>query len=138
VATAGSVREKWKHAPNTVILSYVLTELYKLPFYDFADSGQFVTFSIYVRGITKLRLLVSSIAKQLLAARATQNESIANWASTVMWPQIIPPFVLFRLTEGELERVFKIDQTVHGKPLSLDAQLAVREKRKNWWRDKIR
>ena len=136
VTTTGSVREKWKHAPNTVILSYVLTELYKFPFYDLADSGQFVTFSIYVRGITKLRLLVSSIAKQLLAARATQNESIAKWASTVRPAPDNSPFFLFCLTEEELERVFEIDRKVHRNPLSFDEQLAARVKRKNWWRDR--
>jgi hypothetical protein len=130
VTTTGSVREKWKHAPNTVILSYVLTELYKLPFYDLADSRRFVAFSIYVRGITKLRLFVAPIAKQLLAARATQNESIAKWASTIRPPSIIPPFSLFRLTEEELERVFEIDQKVQKNPLSLDAQSAARVKRK--------
>jgi hypothetical protein len=136
VTTSGSVREKWKQAPKTVMLSYVLTELYKFPFYDLADIGQFVTFSIYVRGITKLRLLVSSIAKQLVATKATQNESIAKWAGSVTSPPIIPPFVLFCLTEEELERVFQIDQEVHKKPLGLDAQLAVRAKRNNWLLDK--
>lgn len=134
VTTAGSVREKWKRASDTVILSYVLTELYRFPHYDLTYAQPFVLFSLNARRITKLRLLLSVIARQLVEAKATQNESIAKWTAALNVSLPDKPFVLFRLTEEELERVFEIDRKLHRKALSSDEQIIAREKRRTWWR----
>lgn len=134
VTTAGSVREKWKRAPDTVILSYVLTELYRFPHYDLKCPRPFVLFSLKAREITKLRLLLSLIATQLVEAKATQNVSVAKWTAVLNAPLPKKPFVLFRLTEEELERVFEIDRKLHRKALSSDEQIIAREKRRTGWR----
>ena len=134
VTTAGSVREKWKRAPDTVILSYVLTELFKLPHYDLANPRSFVLFSLGARRRSKLTLFLSLIATQLVDASATQNESIGKWSAQLNVPPPTKSFVLFRLSDDQLERAFEIDQKVHRRPLSLDEQAVVRERAKMWWR----
>lgn len=134
VTTVGSVREKWKYAPDTVILSYVLTEFYKFPQDSLANLAGFVSFSINARKITKLRLLLSLVAAQLVEAKATQNKSIAKWTALFNVSPPTKPFVLPRFSEDDLERIFKIENDVHREPMSLGEQAIAREKWKTWYR----
>jgi hypothetical protein len=132
VATAGSVREKWKRAPETVILSYVLAEVYRLPVYDLATLPLFVGFCDQAKSASALELLLSSISSQLTIAKATQNKSTMKWARALAVVPPTKPWALYRLSADELERVFRIDQKVHKRPLSQNEQQEACQKAKTW------
>jgi hypothetical protein len=132
VTTTGSVREKWKRAPETVILSYVLAEWFRLPVYDLATLPLFVRFCDQARSAGELEFFLSAIGRQLIVAKAVQNESIMKWARTLPVVPLTGPWVLYRLSAEELERVFHIDQKVHRRPLRENEQQEARRKAKTW------
>jgi hypothetical protein len=121
--TAGSVREKWKHAPQTILVSYVLVEWLRLTHYNLASANLFLTFSRQVRRFGGLRVFLAAISKQLTEAGASQNTSIMKWTTPFKSVDLPKQWHLFRLTKDELRKVFETDKRAHrGEAMSAEQQ----------------
>lgn len=141
VTTFESVRARCKDAPKTLLISLLLTSLYKVHFFDPTNSFFFrVLFSTVENsprsGLLKMLLLAQNI---LRTNAAKQNVSIVKW--TDVPPRIITwPIAgkMFQLSFDELERALKLGKTdlapTFQPPLSALEEAEIRERHKNWWR----
>jgi hypothetical protein len=128
VTTAESVRAKCKHAPETTILSFIMTRWYPFHFFDPANPNFFLVSFRHNESGRWLKVAISMIRDRLLLNMSALNTSITRWA-LVNSPMLDKPAHLYTLSAEELERAFKIYEGANKRPLSREEQDAARQKR---------
>lgn len=134
VTTVNSVREKWKRSPETILLSFVMTEMFGPQ--NFSPSEpQFLAYTHIVARRTpgKFITILLKISQAYLARnRRTQNKSIEKWT------QLLParPFKggiggPLRFSDIQLDRVFTIVDSVFKKPLLKEQKAEFRRNNMN-------
>jgi hypothetical protein len=131
VTTIETVRAKCKHAPKTVIMSFIMTRWWGVHLFDPANPQFFVRLATNEISNIGLGIQLSILREQLLAAKPQQNISIARWAQVDAIPLKKPTYV-YELNSEELEKAFEISDRVFKRPLSQEERDAVRRKLRTW------
>ena len=135
VTTVNSVREKWKRAPKTILLSFLMTRIFRVQDFSPNDPSFLVYLSIMARpspGRTVANFL-TLIQTSLRRNSPTQNQSIEKWTYFPM-PQHFSGQIggALRFSEDQLNRVLKITDGVFRRPLSAEQKDAIRRKNKSF------
>ena len=133
--TVNSVREKWKRAPETILLSYLMIEFFGLQSFSPADK-QFLPY-LHMRGGRTPGLSIDRILHvvqaYLVRNRPTQNTSIAKW-TRLLNSQPFHGLIGggLRFSDDQLEDVFRICDEVFSKPLPEEEKAEFRQRNKTF------
>ena len=135
VTTPELVRAKWKNAPDTIILSYILTHWYSIHFFDAANPLFLIRLNEAVREGPRGKLIrfLSLVQEPLHLGKAKQNSSIMKWLRIDI-PRLQKPVHFKPLTPNELDQLITISRNHFKKPLTPDQEADVRARLRTWWR----
>jgi hypothetical protein len=135
VTTANSVREKWKRAPETILLSYVLTTTFAIQNYSPCDPNFLGCLSILARQAPGLAVTsrLAIIQSSLRRNSPKQNRSIEKWSRFPM-PKHFTGLIggALRFSEDQLNRLLELSDGVLPKPLSTEQKADLRTKNKTF------
>jgi hypothetical protein len=109
VATSETVRARWKAAPDTVVLSFVLTRWYGSHYFDPVNPRFFPHLTKCVESGTREKLIdfLSIIQHRLRLGKAKQNSSILKWLQPEM-PRLQKTLYFNPLTVPEFDRLIEV------------------------------
>lgn len=109
VATSETVRARWKAAPDTIVLSFVLTRWYGVHYFDPASPMFFLHLNKCVESGSRKKLVnfLTIAQERLRVGRAEQNSSILKWLQpdTASFPK---PLYFKPLTVSEFDQLIEI------------------------------
>jgi hypothetical protein len=125
VTTPNTVRERWKNAPESMLLSYVLVRWVRIHVWDPGS----IRFLISIRnsvekvgGLSLSKLL--SLTREMLKSQVSeQNRTLKKWAEMIgAASPISGTFYTCRPTGEELEQAFVLHDKLFKKPLAAEAK----------------
>lgn len=135
VTTVNSVREKWKKAPNSIFLSFMLTKLYPIQDYSpaVADFLAHLCFITRVGLPSRLDPLLGAIQASIENCAPTQNRSIIKWAHFSA-PEKGKGFFGGAMTfsNDEIKRVLALSDEVFERPLSKEEKCRIIQANSGW------
>lgn len=135
IATPETIRAKWRGAPDTILLSFVLTTYFGINLFDPGSPLFFVHLRKVARGNAPLHLrsLLSQLGDQALKHKAKQNSLIRRLGQFHM-PALSQKGRFYTLSPAELDRAIAISRSFFKKRgLAKEQEAAARQKLKVWW-----
>jgi len=133
VTTTHTVRQKWKQAPSTILLSFIMAQKFELHKFCPTDARFLAYVSLLTRnapgwGITVRLRLFQGYLRQYAPV---QNVSIRKWTPHPM-PDAFEGAIggVLRFSSRELNAIFKLSDSFFSKPLSELEKAEIREKNK--------
>jgi hypothetical protein len=131
--TAETVRARFREAPDTIILSFILTRWYALHFFDPLNPRLFVVLAERSETSRAFTIAISLLRDRLLKGKSVLNTTLDKWAR-VDGPPLEKPSIVYALSADELERAFEIANSVFKRPITPQEKDVIRAKQKTWWR----
>jgi hypothetical protein len=119
VTTVHSAREKWKRAPETILLSFVMTQILAVQRFSPATPYFFTHLSRIVRSSPEIDDLLGIIQASIKRSAHIQNGSITKWAHFPM-PKAGSALIggALRFSEAQIKRALELSDDVLKRPLS--------------------
>ena len=121
VTTPNSVREKWRRAPETVLLSFVMTQMWPVQNFCPVDPKFLPYLTIAARQSPGRAIsnLLSLIQVSLRQNRPIQNQSIDEWTRLTERKQFSGYFGgAMMFSQRQLNRLFELSDEIFKKPMS--------------------